>query len=42
MLISLLLGVAPGTQPPALPADLARTLAEVRSDLDECRRVLEE
>ncbi|MGA1994303.1 MAG: zf-HC2 domain-containing protein [Bryobacteraceae bacterium] len=42
MLISLLLGVAPGTQPPALPADLARTLAEVRSDLDECRRVLEQ
>jgi hypothetical protein len=40
MLISLLLGVAPGPQPAALAADLARTLAEVRSDLDECRRLL--
>jgi flagellar biosynthesis/type III secretory pathway ATPase len=40
MLISLLLGVSSGAQPATLPADLARTLAEVRADLDECRRVL--
>ena len=40
MLISLLLGVSPGAQPATLPADLAHTLAEVRADLDECRRVL--
>ncbi|MGP8245740.1 MAG: zf-HC2 domain-containing protein [Bryobacteraceae bacterium] len=40
MLISVLLGVAPGPEPAALPADLARTLLEVRADLDECRRVL--